>query len=227
MMHEDQTAEGLAAIVARHHEKHGPNGEHIDGCGCLTTEDLGALIDSHTRIVYVPGRPTPGPMSNERLAEIEARANAATPGPWEFGTEPTFVEHGMRYGGETVIRGQEGNVVDSQGGQGAGGDWSDLDVSEEDGRFIAAARTDIPGLVAEVRRLRRHINAAAEALLRYGPSSNEYPVWDILCGAVYEGSDPEVVKRLDLAMQITYAPSPPPSPEILAELAEMKARSSD
>ena len=74
MMHEDQTAEGLAAIVARHHEKHGPNGEHIDGCGCLTTEDLDALIDSHTRIVYVPGRPTPEPMSDERLAEIEESA---------------------------------------------------------------------------------------------------------------------------------------------------------
>lgn len=58
-------------------------------------------------------------MTEAELAEIEARANAATPGPWKIG--------GLR-------RLQMG-------------------LMEQDADFVTAARTDVPALVAEVRRL--------------------------------------------------------------------------
>ncbi len=74
-------------------------------------------------------------MNNEQLDAIEARANNATPGPW----------------GEVAESGQwyiMGEKIDS---------W----ICNTDGMaqynidFITHARTDIPALVAEVRRLRK------------------------------------------------------------------------
>jgi hypothetical protein len=61
------------------------------------------------------------------LDEIEARANAATPGPWEH-----KVCSGSIYGAGTLI---------------AQGAWPNS------GPFIAAARTDVPALIARVREL--------------------------------------------------------------------------
>lgn len=74
----------------------------------------------------------------DRLAEIEARANAATPGPWE--TSAVLTLSGRRYDSVT-------------------GTDVEYDVCEfprspsgiEDGEFIAAARQDVPALVAALR----------------------------------------------------------------------------
>ena len=74
-------------------------------------------------------------MTPEELAAIEARANAATPGPWRR------MEH------SEVVDASDGTVI--------------ADVTEDiigkrrltNLDFIAAARTDIPRLIAEVRRL--------------------------------------------------------------------------
>lgn len=71
-------------------------------------------------------------MDEKRLAEIEARANAATPGPWE-------PEHRGVVGNDVFI--VEDCVT-------AG--W---DAYRANQAFIATARTDVPDLVAEVRRL--------------------------------------------------------------------------
>ena len=86
-------------------------------------------------------------MTKEQLAAIEARANAATEGPWYF-----------VYAGSS--------------------DWSVLKKTDDDefcvadlhrhrkvacpdAEFIAHARTDVPALVAEVRRLRKAMSRAS------------------------------------------------------------------
>ena len=71
-------------------------------------------------------------MTDDDLGCIESRANAASPGPW------VFDERGA------IIRGPEGRVAGSAMVLGF----------HENMEFIAAARDDVPELVAEVRRLR-------------------------------------------------------------------------
>lgn len=90
------------------------------------------------------------PMTPERLAEIEARANAATQGPWEAATgalvgddydEATHVWYRLHSPDrmwQTI-----GKVLDNELDQ----------TTIEDAEFIAEARTDVPDLLAEVRRL--------------------------------------------------------------------------
>ena len=91
------------------------------------------------------------PMTEVALAEIEARANGATIGPWQ-----AWVEGRDGWGGDTVIL----------AGPRTGADTA-LDIyvmyggmsgyepaSAEDLDFIANARQDIPALVKEIRRLR-------------------------------------------------------------------------
>ena len=74
-------------------------------------------------------------LSDERLAEIEARAAAATPGPWEADGEPN---------NRIVWCGPEDRVCFmTSNGRGV-----------ENGDFIAHARDDIPALLAELKELR-------------------------------------------------------------------------
>lgn len=87
-------------------------------------------------------------MSALDLDAIEARANAATPGPW---TPHFWVEDGM---GEfavvqTPVHDYAINVSSSGPGR------------ESVALFIAQARTDVPALVAEVRRL-QHVLAEVQ-----------------------------------------------------------------
>lgn len=83
-------------------------------------------------------------MNDEQLAEIEARAAAATAGPWETYAfdESQRPIIGLPYSGGK----QELIAVVSVGSYRPRG-FENLD-------FIIAARTDVPALVAEVRRLR-------------------------------------------------------------------------
>lgn len=81
-------------------------------------------------------------MTPEQLAEIEARAEAATPGPWEWDRqwiededEAIYVPQGATLG-PTLI--QLGDTYEGH---------------RYDCAFIAHARQDIPALIAEVRRL--------------------------------------------------------------------------
>lgn len=83
-------------------------------------------------------------MTDEELDAIEARANAATPGPWTWETD--YEEEG-------------GYFLDGSDGEDVG--WA---RSEPDIVFITAARVDVPALVAEVRRLRAVERAAHEVV---------------------------------------------------------------
>lgn len=115
-------------------------------------------------------------MTAERLAEIEARANAATPGPW-------WPEH-------RGVMAEGVEIVDDCAVAG----W---DAYPENQAFIAAARTDVPALVAEVRRLTaalaahaRHTDAArregAEAMRERAAKVVSPDGWD---GDEFDGYD--------------------------------------
>lgn len=89
-------------------------------------------------------------MTEAELAAIEERANAATPGPWV--AEPA---RGKWSDGETHcagihVAGESWNEIVTTDGGVYGPNWPDA-------QFIAAARSDIPALVAEVKRLRAEL----------------------------------------------------------------------
>lgn len=103
-------------------------------------------------------------MTDEELNEIEARANAATPAPWRWGcwetnffsqepaeiTKRNTLEHlpSMLQFSAGVRKPEDDSKLVLQASP-------DYDApSFEDRMFIAHARTDIPALIAEVRRLR-------------------------------------------------------------------------
>lgn len=78
------------------------------------------------------------PLTADELAAIAARADAATPGPWEWEEDLYQLDsHGFPVGA----------IIRTQG-------WSRYGYSNTDAEFIARARTDVPRLVAEVERLR-------------------------------------------------------------------------
>ncbi|MFC9753016.1 hypothetical protein [Streptomyces sp. NPDC056921] len=82
------------------------------------------------------------PMTPDRLAEILARAEAALPGPWCTDAweiyQGTEYEAGAEWIGETA--------------RGVGG-ATDMQQDRATASFVAAARTDVPDLVAEVQLL--------------------------------------------------------------------------
>lgn len=93
-------------------------------------------------------------MTDKELLEIEARANAATPGPWvdnitsvdqHFTLQPTKAVVGLEDCGSPY------------------NPWQRMVLDEADRQFIAHAREDIPRLVNEVRRLRALTAAIIEA----------------------------------------------------------------
>lgn len=110
-------------------------------------------------------------MTPEQLAEIKARATAATPGPWVSAWEPfmgTYDSGGERnpdvafIGPEdlpeavTIAFGLEGeNPYDSPS-------------LKANAAFIAHARADIPALVAEVERLQMIEQAAKKFIEAQG-----------------------------------------------------------
>jgi hypothetical protein len=87
-------------------------------------------------------------LSDEDLDAIEARCAAASPGPWT-----SYVEGRDHWSGDDFIRVSEADdepdmyVSRAEAGAIRPASASDLD-------FIAAARQDVPSLVAEIRRLR-------------------------------------------------------------------------
>lgn len=91
-------------------------------------------------------------MTNDELSAIEARAHAATPGPWRHGTLEKY---------HVFCTGTGWAVPDERVLLRMNHHFS----PDMDARFIAHARTDVPALCAELRTTRERL-ATAEALLR-------------------------------------------------------------
>lgn len=86
-------------------------------------------------------------MTDEELATIEGRANAATPGPWNCRGSYSRRSTIFITAGPSEPNGEEIPATADK---------------MDDADFIAHARQDVPALIAEVRRLRDEA-AAAEA----------------------------------------------------------------
>ena len=85
-------------------------------------------------------------IDENRLAEIEARVNAATPGPWRHAPSlehPGLVRGGLD-GGISTLR---LDVWTWHGGK----------QTDSDAALIAESRTDIPDLIADLRAAREEI----------------------------------------------------------------------
>ncbi len=76
-------------------------------------------------------------MTAEQLAEIKARADRATPGPWTVN-------------GLEVITGDLIRIADYESLGGSDAEW---DQMGHDAEFGAHARQDVPALIAEIERL--------------------------------------------------------------------------
>jgi predicted RNase H-like nuclease (RuvC/YqgF family) len=85
----------------------------------------------------------PQPTGEQWLAAIEARANAATPGPWS--TDSWEIYQGAEY-----VPGISDWIGETCRGA------TTMEQDRADAAFVAAARTDVPALVAEVRELLLH-----------------------------------------------------------------------
>lgn len=93
--------------------------------------------------------PTTAPADQLDLDAIEARAEAATPGPW--GT----VDDGSLMAPYVSVACDDGPIITCPECHTAGGG------RRADAKFIARTRTDVPALVAEVRRLRAMLDLPA------------------------------------------------------------------
>ena len=101
------------------------------------------------------------PMTPERLAEIEARAEAATEGPWEAW------DRGIGF--EVHVDGEALN--------------SELRETfrQADAEFIAASRTDVPALVAALRAV-LDLHRDAGHSQGFFPGDRDYGERDHCCG---------------------------------------------
>lgn len=115
---------------------------------------------------------TAQPLTDEQLAAIQAREAAATPGPW-------------------AIEWDEDDVTDTPFPVSLGpiGYLEHRGKREQaDAEFIAAARADVPALLAEVHRLRAEL-AASQAQLA--------GVWPCTCGHLQRQHDHDAVLGRD------------------------------
>ncbi|QIP87587.1 hypothetical protein GLX30_30185 [Streptomyces sp. Tu 2975] len=98
----------------------------------------------------------------DRIAEIQKRADAATSGPWC--TDSWEIYQGTEYmPGISMWIGETCRGMTS------------MEQDRADAAFVAAARTDIPWLIAEVTRLRGEVDslAAENAVLERALGLNE------------------------------------------------------
>ena len=97
-------------------------------------------------------------MTEERLAEIKARCEAATPGPWRFSEAHEWQEGDGPFDdwGADIQRDADGDDVVVGGAQDEQGGAVGV-LRNEDAEFIAASREDVPWLLTEVERLERRV----------------------------------------------------------------------
>ena len=87
----------------------------------------------------------PKPLTTQQLDDIDARANAATPGPWEEHTE--YGPHFYAYLRGPYLRGV-GTL-----------NFGDGEDAAADREFVAHAPEDVRALLAEIRWLRSELTA--------------------------------------------------------------------
>lgn len=116
---------------------------------------------------------TPQPLTDGQLAEIQARVDAATAGPWgkyEFGggdlieVAADLKETGHGYQARRVIARFDEEPLDNDPAHAEWTEEEDWAQVEADAEFTIHARADVPVLLAEVARLRSVVIAAVDRL---------------------------------------------------------------
>lgn len=160
----------------------------------------------------MPDPTTAQPITDAELDAIEARANAATEGPWESlatATGSSFAKQWREIG--TVGVGRGTIVGASSYHSSVYGEVSGVRISEADAEFIAASRTDVPRLVATVRDLRSQLAIAEQSVLdnqvAYGSAATAAGELRDALGlpSVEGGSVADTVRR---AVGVLFTPRP-------------------
>jgi hypothetical protein len=138
-------------------------------------------------------------MTPEELAEIKARVEAATDAPWVYDDE---------YGNVQCIVDNEYFDEHDKDVLGSGCELPGHSDLCANGTFIAASRTDVPALVAEVERLQGQVTMLREMLTNvewaYPEDSAEEPFCP-MCGN-YQDDGHEADCKLVSAMRSTEPP---------------------
>jgi hypothetical protein len=107
-------------------------------------------------------------MTDGELDRLEQLAAAATPGPWQW-YHPSEFPHDIRVARASKlvrndpVRGYVFRMTHSHSKKWSGSaDGAHLDPSEDDARFIVAARAAVPELIAEVQRLRAELRRLSD-----------------------------------------------------------------
>jgi hypothetical protein len=111
---------------------------------------------------------TENPLTDQQLDEIEARADAATSGPWELheGCGPHFYAY---------LRGSHLQGIGTL-------NFGDGEAADADREFVTRAHGDVDQLLAEVRRLRTRVAELEEARrLEWQLSHGRNPHTPLLC----------------------------------------------
>jgi hypothetical protein len=112
------------------------------------------------------------------LAPIQARADAATPGPWWNDGHEIAIYQGEPGGPGDVWIGETCTTRLP--------DWGNANAA-----FIAAARQDVPALLAEVTRLREINRRLDDSLKRALLAADEDPATCLCCGHLESAHDPD------------------------------------
>lgn len=97
-------------------------------------------------------------ITDERLKEIKARAEAATPGPWNSWAVVDGIPHN-----HVASPTEEIAELDN-------GEYIENPNMDADAKFIAHARQDVPDLIAEVERLEAKLKNVTEGVVGRMPS---------------------------------------------------------
>jgi hypothetical protein len=132
-------------------------------------------------------------MTDAELDEIEKRAKAATPGPWDGGFKPG----GVRVDATNApgMLGMPPTVAKLSGS-------FQVQQEEANADFIAAAREDVPKLVAELRLAKRAIAACVEYFDALAEWSDENQS-DHETHRIPAGSQPRLDEALEKALVLT------------------------
>jgi hypothetical protein len=91
-------------------------------------------------------------LTDQELQEMEARANAATEGPWDVWMQFNVLNKNGR--GVAAAGGYQTNVNQEK----------EFKANLSNAAFIAAARTDLPRVIAELREARAVIESIANSI---------------------------------------------------------------
>ncbi|MEU3219986.1 hypothetical protein [Streptomyces sp. NPDC006971] len=139
------------------------------------------------------------PMSEQRLAEILARAEAATPGPW-------CADEWEIYQGTEYVPGVSAWIGETCRGT------STPEQDRADASFVAAARTDVPELAAAVQLLAAEV-AGLRARITELEALTPAPIQTCrTCGTGYDYGKPCSVCEFKKRMAAALAEDPHDSP---------------